>query len=101
MLMTIRKDDMGYNWLLSVAGLVLAYGAQKSFPTPEDADEAFKMITRDLLVGIDPTFSIRVTIGLYAIETPNESPMRFAGLFESAIAANKQAVEVLKFIEVC
>jgi len=97
----IRKDDIGYNWLLSTDGLVLAFGAQKSFPTHEGAHEAFKMITRDLLEGIMPTFDTRRQIGLFCVTTPESSPIRFATLHESEHAARQQAIKILNFIEVC
>jgi len=101
MKLEIRKDKMGFNWLLCAEGLVLAFGAQKSFPTEEDAREAYKMITDDLLASVSLVFTVRGTIGLYALITPEDSPLRFATLHDTKDAAIAHANRVLTFIEVC
>ena len=101
MKLEIRKDNMGFNWLLCTEGLVLAFGAQKSFPTEEDATEAYDMITRDLLKSIPVTFTVRGTIGLYTLITSDDSPIRFATLHNTKDAAVAHGIRVLNFIEVC
>ena len=95
----IRKDRMGYNWLVCDGGLVLAFGARKSYPTELDAHEAFHMIVRDLKAGVTFMFNTRKEIGLYALETPDISPLRFATFHVNEVAAKEQATKVLEFIK--
>jgi len=99
MKLKIKKDRMGYNWLLCTDGLVLAFGAQKSFKTEVDAQCAYNAIAKDLRDGITIGFNVRETIGMYSVVTPDDVPIRFAGLFETDDAAEYYANSILIFME--
>ncbi len=94
MKLKIHKDNMGYNWLLCSEGLVLAFGALKSFDTPELAKGAYDALVYDVKHGVTIPFELHHTIGMYKIDTPEDSPIRYAGLFTGNVAAMKHVKEI-------
>ncbi len=97
----VIHDKMGYNWVVGGGGVVEAFGGQKSFPTAEEAAEAFQCIARDLHNGIVIPYTLRSTLGLWIVDTPKESTIRFARMYIDKVAANIQTQSTIDFIEEC
>lgn len=95
----IQKDKMGYNWVVSGGGIVQAYGGLKSFPTQEDAAEAFQMIAKDLNDDVEIHYTLRETLGLWVVDTPKESSIRFARMYtgkEPALIRTQRTIDFIK-----
>lgn len=97
----VIHDKMGYNWVVSGGGVVEAFGGQKSFPTAEDAASAFQCIAHDLRAGVTIPYTLRSTLGLWVIDTPKESTIRFARMFTCEEAAVVQTKGTINFIMEC
>ena len=90
---------MGYNWVISDDGVVQAFGGQISFKKAEDADEAYRMIAKDLKAGLSIVYTIRITLGLYTVDTIQHSALRFAKLYVDEETATKDITRIIDFIE--